>query len=155
MTTAGRWRLALLGAVLAAACASAPPGPPAAPGDGGWVVRIEDPEARPGILAVALYGSRTGFDASQEAVATARFESVAGGDEWRLENLPPGEYAVKAYLDLDGDGALGRNGLGVPTEPWGVSNQARGVFGPPSWEAAKFEHGEAGTALVVELRGGG
>lgn len=43
--------------------------------------------------------------------------------------------AIMLFQDLDGDGRMARNPLGVPTEPWGSSGRS-GVFGP-SWELGR------------------
>lgn len=56
-----------------------------------------------------------------------------------FEDLPFGEYAIKAFHDEDANNDLNTNILGIPIEDYGFSNNARGVFGPPSWENAKFE----------------
>lgn len=55
-----------------------------------------------------------------------------------IDELPFGEYAVKAFHDEDGNDMLNTNFLGIPTEDYGFSNDARGIFGPPSWSDAKF-----------------
>ncbi|MEM7251898.1 MAG: DUF2141 domain-containing protein [Pseudomonadota bacterium] len=55
-----------------------------------------------------------------------------------INDLPPGDYAVRVMHDVDGDEQLSRNLLGLPTEPWAFSNNATGTMGPPSWKQAKF-----------------
>lgn len=46
-------------------------------------------------------------------------------------NLLPGYYAIQVYHDENGNGDLDKNAIGVPTEKYGFSNNARGLFGPP------------------------
>ncbi|MEM8799931.1 MAG: DUF2141 domain-containing protein [Pseudomonadota bacterium] len=52
--------------------------------------------------------------------------------------LPTGEYAVRAFHDMDGDGELAKNPFGIPTEPVAFSNGAKVRFGAPSWKDCKF-----------------
>lgn len=52
--------------------------------------------------------------------------------------LPEQDYAVAVYQDLDNDEKMNRNFFGSPTEPHGLSNNVKGVFGPPSFEEASF-----------------
>ena len=59
--------------------------------------------------------------------------------EERLPGLKPGRYAIRVFHDLDGDGKMGLNPFGVPTEPFAFSNDAKGMMGPASWDAAAFE----------------
>jgi uncharacterized protein (DUF2141 family) len=47
-----------------------------------------------------------------------------------LTNLDPGQYAIILFHDENGNGKLDRNALGVPTEPYGFSNNVRGFLGP-------------------------
>ncbi|MCH9852515.1 MAG: DUF2141 domain-containing protein [Alphaproteobacteria bacterium] len=52
--------------------------------------------------------------------------------------LPDGIYAISAFHDLNDDGELNRNLVGLPTEPYGFSNDARGTFGPAKFADAQF-----------------
>lgn len=45
--------------------------------------------------------------------------------------VKPGKYAVVAFHDVNGNEELDKNMLGIPTEPYGFSNNARGMLGPP------------------------
>ena len=54
-------------------------------------------------------------------------------------DLPEGEYAISAYHDLNSNGALDTNPIGIPKEPYGFSNDAAGNFGPPSFDDAKIK----------------
>ncbi len=58
--------------------------------------------------------------------------------EFKIE-LPNGTYAISAYQDLNSNGKMGRIPfIGVPTEPYGFSNNVRAKFGPPKFKAASF-----------------
>ena len=53
--------------------------------------------------------------------------------------LPAGTYALTLYQDLNANGRLDRNGLfGLPSEPYGFSNNPRVWFGPPSFAKCAF-----------------
>ena len=69
-----------------------------------------------------------------------------------FEELKPGNYAVVAFHDKNKNGKLDKNIVTKPTEPYGFSNNARGVFGPPNFEAAVFELPEAGRTITFELK---
>ncbi len=49
--------------------------------------------------------------------------------------LTGSNVAFTLFQDLDSDGKMGKNALGMPTEPWGSSGTP-GMFGP-SWETGK------------------
>ncbi len=50
-----------------------------------------------------------------------------------------GYYAYMVIHDEDSDQILKSNWIGIPKEGVATSNDARGRFGPPSFEKAKFE----------------
>jgi uncharacterized protein (DUF2141 family) len=52
--------------------------------------------------------------------------------------LPAGEYALSVFQDVNDDGKLARNFIGIPKEPAGLSNNLRPRFGPPKYKDAKF-----------------
>lgn len=51
--------------------------------------------------------------------------------------FPAGEYAIHVMHDLNGNGELDSNLVGMPNGPWGMSNNARGNFGPSKFDDAK------------------
>jgi len=104
-----------------------------------------------GTAAVALYDSPAAYQTLAEPVRKARLEIVDRQCTWTVEGLPHGDYAVTAYHDLDGDGELDKGAFGIPSEPYGFSNDARGKLGPPSWKAVRVSL-TGDTRLRVPLR---
>jgi len=72
--------------------------------------------------------------------------------EWTIERAAYGEYAVAAFHDTNGNGELDRNFFGMPKEPYGFSNDARGVFGPASWQDARVRVNAPVTDITIELK---
>lgn len=56
-----------------------------------------------------------------------------------FENVKLGEYALQLFHDVNNDFKLQTNVMGIPTEPFAFSNNAKGKFGPPKFEQAAFE----------------
>lgn len=54
-------------------------------------------------------------------------------------DLPKGTYAVSMFHDENSNGKIDSNFMGIPTEGYGTSNDAKGFMGPPKYEDAKFE----------------
>ncbi len=121
---------------------------------GQLTVRIDGLENATGEVAVALFDSSQAF-ADGGTPVRSEFLSLQGTScEWVVDQLPPGVYAVKAYHDLNGNRDLDRRRLGIPAEPYGFSNNARALFGPPSFEEAQFEISSEPQTIEIELRGG-
>ena len=69
-----------------------------------------------------------------------------------FDELPFGEYAVKAFHDEDNNDDLNTNLLGIPIEDYGFSNDARGMFGPPDWADAKFRFGVDKQTIEIVIK---
>lgn len=55
-----------------------------------------------------------------------------------FKGLPNGNYAVAVFHDRNNNGKLDRNMLGIPTEHYGFSNDARELFSAPSFSSASI-----------------
>lgn len=82
--------------------------------------------------------------------AVGRFRE--GRAEATFEHLPAGEYAIVAFVDLDGDGELDRTLLGMPREPIAYGNDATPRLGPPAFEACVVEVGAGPVEIDLTLR---
>lgn len=103
----------------------------------GAVTLTFDTGADTGAVMVALYSSEQAYEGG-EAVARARVDVAAGDRSVTFDSLPAGDYAAKAFHDVDGDGEMDANPFGLPTEPYGFSNNAVGNMGPARWDRARF-----------------
>lgn len=121
---------------------------PVAFGSGAVIVSVEN-VVQQGSIRVALFDEANWLSANAVAAATA--EATGPSVVLRLTTPSPGRYAVAVYQDVNGDGRLNRNALGLPQEPVGFSNGARIGFGPPSFKAASVEIGAGGATIAVRL----
>ena len=78
-------------------------------------------------------------------------ESLGESVQFTFKDLAPGDYAVQVLQDFDGDGFMTYNWLGLPKEPWGISNNPPIRFGPPKWERSKFTVTENSEVVKVSL----
>ncbi len=60
----------------------------------------------------------------------------------KIVNLPPGKYAVRYFHDENMNGNLDTNKMGIPTEGYGFSNNAYGLFGPKPFKEWLFDFNE-------------
>lgn len=107
----------------------------AQPADSRVVLTFET-GARTGAVMIALYDSEAAYNGGP-AVAQVAIPA-SGRVVATFENLPAGDYAVKAFHDVNGDGRMNTNPFGMPTEPYAFSNNAVGNMGPARWDRARF-----------------
>jgi uncharacterized protein (DUF2141 family) len=87
----------------------------------------------------ALFSSANDFPKETEK-AVARTSSVISNQHAVCDfpGVAPGTYAVSVIHDENSNGKLDTNFMGIPREGVGASNNARGHFGPPKFDAASF-----------------
>ena len=71
--------------------------------------------------------------------------------EWRIKNIPYEEYAIKLFHDEDGDDKINTNFLGIPKKSYEFSYNAKGFFGPPSFEKTKFQLKDKKMKIEIKL----
>ncbi len=92
-----------------------------------------------GDIYVYLYTSEEGFPIEiSKASEFKKIKLTKNNMTVYFKNLKSGTYAVSVYQDIDTNGKINQNFLGIPKEPVGVSNNAEGFMGPPKYEDAKF-----------------
>ena len=102
-------------------------------------ITLDFPAAAPqGQIMVALFNSEANYGGEGQPARYAMIDVAGGQKSVTFEALPDGDYAVRAFHDLNGDGTMNTNHFGMPTEPFAFSNNAVGNMGPASWERAKF-----------------
>lgn len=104
---------------------------------------------RGGVVRCGLF-RKAGWLKSAVATATARADAASA--LCVFEKIPPGVYALSAFHDKNANGKLDTNLLSIPSEDYGASNNARGSFGPPSFEDAKFAYRGGRVRLEAALR---
>lgn len=117
----------------------------------GLLVSIEGFKSDRGELAIALFDNAADFENHTNAMRKAYLSVEDLAAQWTVDALPPGEYAVIAYHDENGNRAIDFRALGMPKEPVAVSNGARRLLGPPRFEEAKFELAPGTVHLTLEL----
>jgi uncharacterized protein (DUF2141 family) len=144
-------------AVLAHACASVPaqPVPPPRPSGTGEVeVTVHGLADRKGQVLVALFLGGEGWPGDQtRAFATAVLPIEGTSVSTRFDGVPAGPFAVSVFHDENGDRKLDTGLFGVPSEGYGFSRDARGTFGPPSFDDARIELDSGETkAIAIEVK---
>lgn len=94
------------------------------------------------------YLSREGHSSFRKARTKVRDKRA----EYIFENIPFGDYTIKLYHDENANGKLDTNFLGIPNEAFGFSNNARGTFGPPAFEKAKFSFSKKNKVHRITLK---
>ena len=123
----------------------------AASDEASLTVQVEGLETPQGAVMMAIFATPGAWDGG-DAVAGQRVAVDGHTVTVEFGALPAGDYAIRMYHDVDGDGELDMNLMGIPSEPFGFSNNARGRFGPASWEDAVFTIAPGENTHALDLR---
>ena len=120
------------------------------PEAGNITVTIENITKDKGTMVIALFDSRENFNELpvkyfKEAVQGQKSMTVVFTDV-RFK-----QYAISVYHDLDNNGELNKNFLGIPTEPYGFSNNPKILTGP-SYEKSTFMLDQKDISMKIRLR---
>ena len=110
---------------------------------------IENIESSEGQLLVGLFNSQETF--LNTAFKRVTVKATKGVMEVKFDDVPTGTYAVSVVHDLNSNNALDKNMMGIPSEPYGVSKDGKSMFGPPSYNGAKFDVANQDIALNIQL----
>lgn len=133
----------------------APPTPTisVAPGDTNIYVRVAGARSDRGSIRLAVYADANHFNDPKKAMI--RRESIITSGEslfqFDVGDLPP-RFALAAYHDENDDDRLNTGMLGIPSEPYGFSNSARGITGPPPYDDAAVDRPDPGTPINLPIR---
>lgn len=113
-------------------------------------VEVANIQSSSGKVYLALF-DEAGWDA-YKPVAAKIIPVSDGGVSASFEGLAPGQYAIRLFLDENDNGQLDLGQYRIPAEPYGFSNDAPVMMGPPSWNNAVFEVTAEGARQRITLR---
>jgi uncharacterized protein (DUF2141 family) len=113
-------------------------------------VEIVNLRSAKGLIRLCLTADRTAFPDCRKGDVVTRTVSAAS-PRIRFENLAPGSYALAVIHDENGNAKLDTM-LGIPREGFGFSRNPGIGFGPPGFDAVRFEVAGGASAQQVRIR---
>ncbi|HQQ96472.1 MAG TPA: DUF2141 domain-containing protein [Cyclobacteriaceae bacterium] len=108
------------------------------PAPGTLTVMIKDVKGAKGKVSIGLFNDAKLF--MKKRIDSRSIQAQHGEVSLQFEHLPEGEYAITVMHDENENGELDSNFVGIPVEGFGFSNDAKAMFGPPSYEKCVFRH---------------
>jgi uncharacterized protein (DUF2141 family) len=99
-------------------------------------VTVADAKSDAGKALVRISATEKQFDGKEAPVRELVADVKGGKVALHVEGLPAGRYAITVVHDVNANGKLDSNMMGMPTEPFGFSNNPVIRFGPPDFEDA-------------------
>jgi uncharacterized protein (DUF2141 family) len=125
---------------------------PSLPAQATLLVEVDGVVPGRGLVRGAMYGDRATF-LSESGVSCGQTVSAEGETVafvWTVEANR--ELVISVFQDIDSDGALDRGRFGIPSEPWGFSNDPSPLL-PPTWNACAISPAAGIQPIRIRLRG--
>ena len=115
-------------------------------------VTVTNVSPQKGEIMAALFADEKAFpNDSKAAFKVAKTTANGGKAVLQFEQVPPGTYAIALFHDVNGDGKLNTNFIGIPKEGYGVSKNVKNLFSGPTYKQASFEHRNSSN-LTITMR---
>ena len=114
---------------------------------------IRGVEESVGLISADLYpNNEEAFLKGERRIKKVKYAARAPITQFCLTAPETGDFAIAVYHDRNANGRFDKTGLGLPNEPWGISNNPKVRFAPPSVESALFAVSAEGAHVDIGLR---
>jgi uncharacterized protein (DUF2141 family) len=104
-----------------------------------------------GEVRCSLFAGASGFPMDNSTARVVALAADLKGVTCRFTDVPEGSYAVAIGHDLNGNKRVDTNFVGMPTEQWGVSNNARPTLRAPRFEEAVFKVAADAKEVAIDV----
>lgn len=119
---------------------------------GTLIVQVENIEKSEGIIWVGLYDSEANFLVKENAtLVEGVLVKQVGQQVFELKNIPLGTYAMALVHDINHNGEMDTNFIGIPIEPYGFSEVPKSKWRLPRFHEVKFDFLKPNQILTVTL----
>lgn len=126
--------------------------PARAAGTATITIHVQDVSPKGGVLRLGLYDKARYPDDKSQPVASADVPAQMGETTIVLRGVPPGEYAIETYQDVNANDKMDTSWFGFPLEPFGFSRDAHPHLSKPGFNAVKFPVREGGNEQTLHLQ---
>lgn len=114
------------------------------------IIKVSGIEKSEGMLNIGLYRTAQEFLIQDKAVTQKIVPIRNENGEMKVEisDLSEGKYALAIMQDVNGNGKMDYNFLGVPIEPYGFSNNPNTRYRKPLFRECEFSISGNNTANV-------
>lgn len=105
-----------------------------------------------GTVGIRLFDQAKGFPSEAGKALKEFFVNPINGEAiLEINNMTYGIYAIGCMHDENNNKIFDTNFFGIPKEGFGTSNNPKALFGPPSFNDAKFELREGIVVIIIKM----
>ena len=114
-------------------------------------IRIEGIKEVKGKMYIAVHNQESSFPGGEERFREAVAEVADRAVSWKFDDLPAAKYAISIFHDVNNNGKMDTNWVGIPKEPYGFSTNPRIVLRAPRFEECSFAVEDA-KSVTIQLK---
>jgi uncharacterized protein (DUF2141 family) len=100
---------------------------------------------------IGLYGTKNKFPDPKDQLKEYKFTPHGNKLIAKISDLHFGVYALAIYQDVNNNGKIDKNLIGIPTEGYAFSNNFKPKVKAPSFDNCKFEYDANDNTLTMNL----
>jgi uncharacterized protein (DUF2141 family) len=114
-------------------------------------LQISNVKEAQGWIWVGVYDSEDNFLIKEKAIVEGMEVDGVGKLDMQVDHVKFGSCAVAVFHDINGNGEMDRNWLGIPTEPYAFSRKPRSKWRLPRFDEVVFTFKPKQNNLSVTL----
>jgi len=117
---------------------------------GNVTVNLTEIKKKDGQIVFMLFNGEDGFPREPaKAFKKGIVPKFSTEATYTFSDVPYGNYAIAVFQDLDKDGEIKSNFIGMPKEPVGASNMTK--MGKPSYKKCAFDLESASKSIAMKF----
>ena len=121
-------------------------------GMGRLIIKISNVSKDRGIIWIGLYDSADTYLIKEKSILKKIDVSQKGYHEMVVDSLPYGTYAMALFHDVNANGEIDRNLLGIPSEPYAFSKKPKSKWRLPKFDEVKFDFAQDVQEIDTKLK---
>ena len=112
---------------------------------------ITNLETPTGSVIVGVYAPENNFPGENDQLKVYKFKPDSLTPTVHITDLPYGTYALAIYQDVNENGKIDKNWVGIPTEPYAFSNNVRPLLKAPDFDDCKFNYDADSESVEMDM----
>ncbi len=115
-------------------------------------IKVDNVKKLSGRIWVGIYDSENNFLVKEKAIVEGFPVTQKGELTLEIPDLKYGDYAIALFHDVNDNGVMDRNFVGIPSEPYAFSKKPRSRFRLPKFDEVKFTFQQTNQILITRLK---
>jgi len=119
---------------------------------GHLIITVDNINRTKGTIWIGLYDSADNYLIKEKSILKKIDVTQKGSSQLVVDNLPFGIYAVALFHDINANGEMDKNLLGIPSEPYAFSKKPKSKWRVPKFDEVKFNFSKDQQQLKTKLK---